>query len=75
MADSSKPDGTVEAADSSAAPAEGAFKPCLELAQQGQVDAALTLVQQLIYQGSFPERPQGDAILLVSTCCSSVCSE
>lgn len=45
---------------------EAVFKPCLQLIQQGRTTDALTQLQQIINDGSFPERATGDAILLVS---------
>ena len=45
---------------------EAVFKPCLQLIQQGRTLDALTQLQQIINDGSFPERATGDAILLVS---------
>lgn len=44
------------------------FEPCVSLIQRGCTVDALALLQQLIADGTFPERPVGDAILLVSIC-------
>lgn len=50
-------------------PKDTTLKPCLQLIQQGQVSAALDLLQELSSQYGPPERDVGDAILMVRCCC------
>ncbi len=46
-------------------PAGRVFQPCLRFTQQGKISWALDMLQQLITEHGSPERPDGDAILLV----------
>ena len=48
-------------------PKDSAFRPCLDMVHNGNVQGALKLLEQVISRHGSPDRKEGDAILLVST--------